>query len=509
MPKKKVSLILLLLVVITGKLFGQGVPNYNHYYIHPSFYNPSYLAAKNYTEVNIIHRQQWAGFEGAPVFSHLSLIVPFSNKVATGLNLYNNTGGILTTTSAQASFSYTLDFNPSTYFSFGLSAGVGRNAIDVNRIDDLSDPVFTGALDKSFFIEGQFGVNFQFRKLNLGVALPQLVKRSVLSNEDLQNVKFDAFSTTVSSASYRFDLSPDFSIEPLVMFKTDEVSSGQFAGYGTLYLKQIFWIGGGYHQDNGGSAYAGFKVKENIQIGYSYEFGSVAVPQVNNNSHEFRLAIKFGKRKVDRSNAGRTKNEEPEAEVVAENTEESPVEKLPAEEVAAPTNVEQPVTKTEVPQKIEQPVAKTETPVPVQQPAAPIITPEPERIAETTKQPTKPANPVEEKQPIAKPLPEEKKKPVEDVVRVVKHTPSGRADELGKGVYVIVGVFGVPDNAKKYVQQLKAEGYEGIIGYNSNTKLNYVHLYGGDSLDEARNHRNELRAINKFQFPNAWVLKIE
>lgn len=479
------------------------------------------MAAKNYTEASVIHRQQWVGIDDAPVFTQLSLIHPFSNKVATGLNLYNFRSGALanTATSAQASFSYTLDFNPDTYFSFGISAGVGRNSIDVSKID-VSDPVFSGQLDKSFFLEGQVGVNFQFRKLNIGVSLPQLFKRSLTSSKDLQAVELDAFSAAVSSVGYRFGLGSDIAFEPLVMYRMDEASESKLGAFGTLYLKDLFWVGGSYKQDYGPSAYLGLQINEKIQLGYCYEFGSTTTAAINNKTHEFRIAVKFGKRRVNRQQSA-TKAEEEDVtedalvEVPEEEKTEAPLDKQAPDVVINETPVQEskptetvsqpPIVKEEQPkqeEKISPSTVETKTPTVIEKeiPAPAVMKTDPRPVSQSTKENAEESKPVDR-------IVVENKKPL--VERVVKATKSARRDELSRGVYVIVGVFGVSTNAKKYIEQLRADGYEGNMGYNSGTKLNYVYVHGGESLEEARLRRDELRNIEKFQFRDAWILTIE
>lgn len=514
MLRKISPLIFLFSFLFFAKTFSQSLPTYNHYYIHPYFFNPSYMASKNYTEASVIHRQQWVGIEGAPVFTQLSLIHPFSNKVATGLNLYNYKSGALatTTTSAQASFSYTLDINPDTYFSFGISGGAARNAIDTDAID-ISDPVFSGQLDKSFFLEGQVGLNFQFRKLNVGISLPQLFKRSLTSSKDLQKPEFNAFNSFVSSAGYRFEFSPDITFEPIVMYRREDQGNGKIIGFGTLYLKQVVWVGGAYKQDYGPSVHAGLQISDKIQLGYSYEFGSTTTAAINNKTHEFRIAVQFGKRKVNRQQSTRAAKEETEDDEETAQAEETKievplVEEQPQPSVITETSVpknQQPepvVTRTEkeevkTTEKIDRSLTETETKSVVISEVSPTITqpaPKEETIREARVQ-EKPPTAIIEKKPLTE--------------RVVKATTSQRADELRKGVYVVVGVFGVSTNAKKHIEQLQLSGYSASMGYNSGTKLNYVYVHGGESLEAARERRDELRKIEKFQFPNAWVLVIE
>jgi hypothetical protein len=98
-------------------------------------------------------------------------------------------------------------------------------------------------------------------------------------------------------------------------------------------------------------------------------------------------------------------------------------------------------------------------------------------------------------------------KPKEKIVVVTK---GNNEYELDAGHYVIVGVFNSYDNAVNYSKKMKAAGYDNSFGYVSEKGAYYVHtFYEETDIDKIRRQRNELRSINKFQFPDAWLLTIK
>lgn len=272
--------------------FSQDVPLYNHYFNNPFFYNPSYSSAKKQAEVSLLYRQQWTGIEGAPKFTNLTLTAPLSKKIGVGLNLYNSTRGVITTNSAQVSLSYKVMFTEQTHLSFGLSAGAGRNSVDVSQVDP-TDPAIARLLNSSFFLEGQAGFNFQHSNLNIGISMPQFFDRSIVDSNDLQKVGINPLNTTVASASYKFQISPLIIFQPLVLNKLT-AKTNQWEGYGIAYYKDTFWLGGLYRQNYGAAALLGFKISL-LQIGYSYEFATTQNTQLIFNTHEFQVSLRFGK----------------------------------------------------------------------------------------------------------------------------------------------------------------------------------------------------------------------
>ena len=80
---------------------------------------------------------------------------------------------------------------------------------------------------------------------------------------------------------------------------------------------------------------------------------------------------------------------------------------------------------------------------------------------------------------------------------------------MAKGNYVVVGAFRVKENSNRYKKQLADAGYSSEIGFSSKTGLNYVYVFSDQDLFKARESREKFRVIDKFEFPNSWILRIE
>ena len=102
---------------------------------------------------------------------------------------------------------------------------------------------------------------------------------------------------------------------------------------------------------------------------------------------------------------------------------------------------------------------------------------------------------------------EETEKPRDEKVVVLKR--GDHEDELAVNHYVIVGVFGYEANARRYSEMLKSAGYNNDFGYVSARGAYYVYVMRSKNLGEVRRERDKYRAINEFQFPNAWALTLE
>jgi type IX secretion system PorP/SprF family membrane protein len=81
------------------------------------------------------------------------------------------------------------------------------------------------------------------------------------------------------------------------------------------------------------------------------------------------------------------------------------------------------------------------------------------------------------------------------------------ASELDLGDYVIVGVFKGEANAKHFSGELKKLGFSEVdFGYLTEKAVWYVHIAGGNDIQEAKNKRNKYRKMKMFK--DAWLLTV-
>jgi type IX secretion system PorP/SprF family membrane protein len=453
-------LTLLLFHVLAGTAMAQQNLTYNHYFLNPYLFNPSFIAPSGYSELNLNFRKQWTQFEGAPTTISANLLMPINYKMGWGINAINDRAGVLQTNTALASFGYQIYFGSSTEINhkigFGLSAGYSMSQVDLSRVDDPTDPSLTNSNTSN--LVGQFGMHYQFNNLKIGFALPSLFATKVISEDAFNSPEFDALKNTFSSISYNFKFGGRLAFEPFVLYRTNEIKENQFEVLGVLKVDNLLWVGGSYRQDYGPAAFLGFSLKEKLKVGYAYEFAPDVVDGFGTGSHEFHVSLRLGKKQVSRSSPPVTPTPIPVEEPIKEEKEADKNEpkEIPAE---IPVAVEQ--------QKEEIPVEKPKEETPVEQPK---VTPE-----------VKPEEPkvVEEK------------------------------SDLPSGYYVIVGSFKYSTNANNYASQLKANGFPGTVTYSALRNYHYVHVGTFSTMEEARKIRDEYRSKSRFFFRDAWILLVK
>jgi type IX secretion system PorP/SprF family membrane protein len=446
---------------------------YSNYYLNPFLYNPSYIAPNGYTELFLNYRRQWVGFEGAPITATANIHYPINYKMGLGASFIHDKAGVLTTTTGLVSFGYQVFFGRDKTIphklGFGLSAGVTNSNVSTTEVSNPGDPAL--ANNKTSSMDGQFGLNYQNRNLRIGFAIPRLFKSYVTSAEDFNTPGIEQITSTISTLSYNFVITPRISFEPTALYRTEKNAPSQWEGLGVVSIDNLVWAGGSYRQDYGASAFLGLNIKNTVKVAYAYEFATGQVNGIGNGTHEIQLALRLGKKKSPPPLAQTEPSKEEPVIAQEEPQEETVEEKTPEEKTATQT------------EQAETPTNETTTTRPIEE-------------QKVVNQPTLTENNPKETLPAADVVAETKPKKL-------------TGETLGTGHYVVVGAFFSLANAKNYTATLKRAGYPADIAFHPAKKYYIVHMRHSSSVEEAKQLRDKYRAMSRYSFRDTWILSVE
>jgi type IX secretion system PorP/SprF family membrane protein len=453
--------------VFREELQAQQHLTYNHYFINPFLYNPSYISPSGYSELYLNYRKQWSGIAGAPVTGTLNLHLPLSYKSGLALTAYQDEAGLIQTTTGLASFSYAVFLGKRITdlhkIGFGISAGYTTSRIKTDELDDLQDPVLG---NNTSSLDGQFGIHYQFNRFRMGFAIPRLFNTYIVSEESFTRDGITQIRNTISSIGYDFAITQALSIEPIVTYRTFENLEPQLEAVTSVKLSNVGWIGGGYRQNYGALAFLGVSVKEKIKLGYSYEFATQMTDRIGYGSHEVQVVIRLGKKQFTRPNITVSKPAAAAEVTTAGESRNEPSRNTADDDATKPEVAQEPAER------------KTDT--------QDVIVTQP-RI-----EPTPAQQSVEDKRDAPKD-------------KVTKLSGEG----LTPGHYVVVGAFTSLQNALDYTATLKRSGYPAHVAFHQGRAYYIVHMLHAESIEEARMQRDKYRQMSRYSFRDTWILSIE
>lgn len=478
--KKGIVLSILSLLVVFQLATAQAPgPFYRQFYFNPYVFNPAFVGINQTSEANLVHRQQWTNFKDAPVTTGASLQFPTSDRVALGVNIYTDKQVLLRNTNIMGTFGYVVPIAADQSLRFAISGGVGLNKLDLTVEEmNTNDPAIAKASGNNYYVDGNFGVVYNYKGLRLGFALTDLFSSNAFNGESFNKFEFSNLRNRLFSASYRFNLDPmgNVALEPYALFRQTEDGIQDYWEVASLvYFKEKIWTGISYNQNNGLALFLGMNVKDKFRFGYSYEFPPFASGFTSSSSHELQLGIKFGK-KTQMPVAKKSARPAPALANTRdmENEESSDIRNDITEEVTAD---EQVVNGNKNPGR------QVESADPVQK--------ENESVKE-----------VKAAESLAK------SKENESKVSTPKAPAPSEGFTMTKGhYYVVVGVFNSMGHATKFTKEAIAKGQVVNVALNPKNNLYYVYLQSANTQEDAVKIRNDYRWKNFFK--EAWVFKME
>jgi len=131
---RKIYLFIVLLFVGGTNLFAQQDAMFTKYMFNSLTFNPAYAGSKDHLAMNLIHRTQWWGIEGAPQTQSLIIHTPMPNeRVGVGLSLVNDEIGPTNSIRANLSYAYRIPMGKGK-LSIGLQGGVMHWRADFNKL---------------------------------------------------------------------------------------------------------------------------------------------------------------------------------------------------------------------------------------------------------------------------------------------------------------------------------------------------------------------------------------
>lgn len=298
----------------------QQVPFYNHNIINPFVYNPAMAGYSGDLNTYVTRGQRFMGYGTGAINNMLTLegdfIIPNSGF---GMILNQSSIGIMQQVSAQLSYSYHLKINETQNLRFGLSGGYLDNRINTAAIDvsQLDDPFLLGLRPNVGSFDFNLGLLYSIKDTRIGISVPQLVGNNVKFSKENSRGYYSLARHFMLSAEhdFRFFADDEIVIKPQVLTRFIPGAPIQYDITAHLDYKNLGWLSATYKSDYAVQFNLGFHIKEDVHVGYSYEY---IVGSFNNYysgfNHEFLLGYTF--------KSGKSKEIEvmiPDPKVVEEN----------------------------------------------------------------------------------------------------------------------------------------------------------------------------------------------
>lgn len=308
--KKIFTTLTVALAAITSVSFAQQDPQFTQFMHNKLIYNPGYAGTSEAICANVLYRQQWVNFPGAPKTGLLSFDMPIGQlPLAIGLNVMSDQIGFSKTLFARLALSYNRRIGAGV-LGVGIDGGILQQQFngtwvtpDGPTTQDAAIPSWQAAgqtssnpnLNKLTYDVG-FGIFYSIaNKMYVGISSTHLAAQDIKASSD---VKYQLARHYYIVGGYTFDLTQEHAIQPNVKVKSDAASTQLDVNLTYIYNKTLS-IGVSYRMQDAIAPMIGYRFlkDKSFRVGYSYDLTTSKIKGYSSGTHEISLGYCFNVKK--------------------------------------------------------------------------------------------------------------------------------------------------------------------------------------------------------------------
>ena len=307
--KKIFTTLTVAFAALTSVSFAQQDPQFTQFMHSKLIYNPGYAGTSEAICANVLYRQQWVNFPGAPKTGLLSFDMPIGKlPIAIGLNVMTDQIGYSKTLFARLALAYNRHMGPGV-LGIGIDGGILQQQFNGTWITpdgpgvDPSIPNYDNGglasygsnanLNKLSYDLG-FGAFYSIaNKMYVGISSTHLAAQDLVAGGQ-GNVRYQLARHYYIVGGYTFNLGEGgkHGISPNVKVKSDAASTQLDVNLTYIY-NQSFWVGVSYRMQDAIAPMLGYKFTKGgvkgLKIGYSYDLTTSKIKGFSSGTHEVML----------------------------------------------------------------------------------------------------------------------------------------------------------------------------------------------------------------------------
>lgn len=252
----------------------QQTHQYTQYIFNQYGHNPAVAGSKKCVEGRMGAREQWWGFEGAPLSLYASMYGRLRNKTRNvhGLGVYiqRDDLGPTSKTSFSGSYAYHVPVGLEARLGLGIAAGLQQFRFDANKVSiyQRNDPAIGGSGSALIYPDISAGLWFYTKQTYIGLAGLQLLKRPMpgLGPDSKITPHFNFTGGYATKGNNYYSLQPSF------MLKFTPLAPPSLDLNLMMTLRQRFSYGISYRVQDAVALLVRVRLFKVLDVGYSFDF---------------------------------------------------------------------------------------------------------------------------------------------------------------------------------------------------------------------------------------------
>jgi type IX secretion system PorP/SprF family membrane protein len=279
-------------------LYAQQQAVYSNFLMSDYYYNPAIAGSKNVHVANINYRNQWTGFDDAPVNFSGNFSGSFKNrgKAGYGATIISEKSGLTSTTGIYLNYAHHFKLSNKVKLGFGIQPGYIQYRVRLYDaiVADQGDEIATGSVYAANAIDVNTGFHLYSKKFFLMGSVQHLLGKQIQFTSYNSNLAFHYNAI----AGYNFTFKKKkFELQPSVMVKYTSPVPVQYTGMLKGTFNSKYWVGLIYRSDDAVGVSLGMWIKERMNIAYGFDYSVSGIRKYNSGSHEVMLSFIITKKR--------------------------------------------------------------------------------------------------------------------------------------------------------------------------------------------------------------------
>ncbi len=270
-------------------------PIYSLYWVNGLAINPAYTGSRECFSNTILYRNQWMGFEGAPITQTLSSHAPLKDeKNAVGLFIFHESIGVTDYTDIYGNYAFRFQLGEGR-ISLGLKVGAtffqGNYADIVASPDELAiDPILNN--ESEVFPNFGVGAYYYNDKFYLGLSVPKFLSYEIKSSKKSMYIGPENYDFLITGGVL-LGQSETLKFKPSFLFRYRLDNTWQIDASLNVIFYNALWIGGSYRYKDELAFMVEYQASDQIRAGVAYDFAIGDLVSQHSGSIELILRYEF------------------------------------------------------------------------------------------------------------------------------------------------------------------------------------------------------------------------
>ncbi|MDD3877890.1 MAG: type IX secretion system membrane protein PorP/SprF [Bacteroidales bacterium] len=292
------KLIVLLGIIFSISAYAQQDAMFTHYMYNTLSVNPAYVGSRDALTITGLNRNQWVGFDGAPITQTLTMHSPIgSRNLGLGASVIQDKIGPVKSTSVYLDLAVRIQLTQKSKLAFGLKGGFNFFSADLPslQLDEQNDVSFSQKIENRIMPNFGAGLYYYRERFYAGISTPKL-----LENNYFEGTSLSGFSAAKEKGHYYLIMGSAIKLSPIIEFKPStlvKMTTGapiEIDVTGLFEFDKRFNAGLMYRTGDAFGFLCGLNISEQLAVGYSFDFSTTnSTLKYNQGSHEIMLRYDF------------------------------------------------------------------------------------------------------------------------------------------------------------------------------------------------------------------------